>query len=165
MKRSDYIRWNEYFMSLALLSAARSKDPHTQVGACIVKDNKVVGLGYNGLPNGMSDDECEWKRDGEWKEQKYCLVCHAELNAISNCLAPEKLQDSTIYVSLFPCNECAKLIVQSGIKKVVYLNDKYNGTDANIIAKKIFEDCSVIYLSFGSNKKTISIDLENGIVR
>ena len=130
------ISWDEYFMGLAHLSALRSKDPNTQVGACVVdQDNKVVTIGYNGMPRGINDSLVPWAREGGFKETKYAYVVHAELNAILN--SPRSLKDCTLYVSLFPCNECAKAIIQSGIKKVVYESDKYNGTDGNIVSKKM----------------------------
>lgn len=128
-KRKDYISWNEYFMEIALLSAKRSKDPSTQVGACIINnENKIVGIGYNGLPNGISDDDLTWERNGGFLDTKYAYVCHAEMNAIMNCKQLPK--GCTIYVTLFPCNECAKLIIQSGIKKVIYLKNKYKDSDS-----------------------------------
>ncbi|MBP0974192.1 MAG: dCMP deaminase family protein, partial [Oscillospiraceae bacterium] len=129
MKRQDYIGWDAYFMGIALLSAQRSKDNNTQVGACIVNaEKKIVSVGYNGMPRGCSDDELPWEREGEFLATKYPYVCHAELNAILNSNVP--LRDCTLYVTLFPCNECAKAIIQSGIRRVVYLSDKYAGTDA-----------------------------------
>lgn len=139
----NHLSWNEYFMSIALLSAKRSKDKNTQVGACIVNQkNRIVGVGYNGMPNGL-DQEFPWGRDGEWVDTKYPYVVHAELNAILN--STESLEGCSIYVSLFPCCECAKAVVQSGIKKVYYLSDKYSGTDENIASKKILQACSVAY--------------------
>ena len=130
------ISWDEYFMGLAHLSALRSKDPNTQVGACVVdQDNKVVTIGYNGMPIGINDSLVPWAREGGFKETKYAYVVHAELNAILN--SPRSLKGCTLYVSLFPYNECAKAIIQSGIKKVVYESDKYNGTDGNIVSKKM----------------------------
>lgn len=138
MKREGYISWDEYFMGVALLSGKRSKDPATQVGACIVtEDNKIVGVGYNGFPYGCSDDEFPWNKTNEWKDSKYPYVCHAELNAILN--STKDLKGCRIYVSLFPCNECAKAIIQSGIKEVIYISDKDNGKDFNIASKKMFE--------------------------
>lgn len=126
MKRTDYISWDEYFMSVALLAAMRSKDPNTQVGACIVgEDKRIISTGYNGFPQGCSDDEFPWDRDGE--ETKYPYVVHAELNAILNA-GGRNLNGSKLYVALFPCNECAKAIIQAGIKEVIYLSDKYKGT-------------------------------------
>lgn len=129
MKRQDYISWDEYFMGIALLSAARSKDGNTQVGACIVNaEHKIVSVGYNGMPTGCSDDAMPWKREGDFLDTKYPFVCHAELNAILNSTA--SLKGCTLFVTLFPCNECAKAIIQSGIRHVVYLENKYAGTDA-----------------------------------
>ena len=129
-------------MGVAHLSAMRSKDPNTRVGACIVDDNhKIVTVGYNGFPIGLKDSEFPWEREGGFKETKYAYVVHAELNAILN--SPRNLKDCTCYVTLFPCNECAKAIVQSGIKKVVYEDDKYNGTDGNIVSKKILTTAGV----------------------
>lgn len=142
MKRNNVLSWDSYFMSIAHLSALRSKDPNTQVGACIVNPQKrVVGVGYNGFPKGCNDDEFPWEREGDFLETKYPYVVHAELNAILNSI--QSLNDCTIYVSLFPCNECAKAIIQSGIKCVVYESDKYNGTDANVASKKMFRDAGV----------------------
>jgi dCMP deaminase len=131
MKRKDYISWDEYFMGIAKLSGMRSKDPNTQVGACIVsEDNKILSVGYNGFPIGCSDDEYPWEREGE--VTKYPFVVHAELNAILNTRG-KSLVGSRVYVGLFPCHECAKAIIQSGIKEVIYLSDKYKNTvsDAN----------------------------------
>ena len=126
-KRENYISWEEYFMAIAKLSAMRSKDPSTQVGACIVSnDNRILSIGYNGAPNGFNDDEFPWAREGANLDTKYPYVCHAELNAILNYRGSKKdLENAKIYVDLFPCNECAKIIIQSGIKEVIYLSDKY----------------------------------------
>ena len=127
MKRSDYINWDEYFMGIALLTAMRSKDPNSQVGACIVSpENKILSLGYNGMPMGCSDDEMPWEREGEPLHTKYMYVCHAELNAILNS-AHNNLKGARVYVTLFPCNECTKAIIQSGIAEVVYYGDKRGG--------------------------------------
>jgi len=139
---SQIISWDEYFMGLAHLSAMRSKDPNTQVGACIVDgENKVVTIGYNGFPRGCSDEKFPWAREGGFKQTKYAYVVHAELNAILN--TPRSLKDCILYVSLFPCNECAKAIIQSGIKKVVYESDKYDGTDNNIVSKALLKEAGV----------------------
>ena len=144
MKRKDVLSWDEYFMGLAHLSALRSKDPHTQVGACIVsKEKKVVSIGYNGLPKGCSDDDYPWGREGDFLHTKYPFVVHAELNAILNSGA--NMQGCSLYVSLFPCNECAKAIIQSGITRVVYESDKYADTDATIASKKMFDSANVKY--------------------
>ena len=138
------ISWDEYFMGLAHLSAMRSKDPNTKVGACIVDcDKKVVSIGYNGMPRGCNDANMPWEREGGFKETKYAYVVHAELNAILN--SPRSLKDCTLYVSLFPCNECAKAIIQSGIKKIYYESDKYNGTDGNVVSKRMLDEAGVSY--------------------
>jgi len=142
MKRENYISWDEYFMGVANLSALRSKDEITQVGACIVNDRKhIVGIGYNGFPVGCNDDTFPWEKDGKWLETKYPYVVHAEANAILN--ASVDLKGSTLYVTLFPCNECAKLIIQSGIKEVVYLRDKYNGQEIFIASRKMFKAAGI----------------------
>lgn len=136
MKRQNVLSWDEYFMGLAHLSALRSKDPSTQVGAAIVDQNKkVVGIGYNGFPTGLNDDEFPWEKSDDYKNSKYAYVVHAELNAILNAIS--KLDGCTIYVSLFPCNECAKAIIQSGIKKLVYEDDKYADSDAVVASKRM----------------------------
>ncbi len=136
------ISWEEYFMGLAHLSALRSKDPNTQVGACIVdQDNKVVSIGYNGMPRGCNDADFPWEREGGFLDTKYAFVVHAELNAILN--SPRPVSGCTLYVSLFPCNECAKAIIQSGIKKIIYESDKYDGTEGNIASKKMLQEAGV----------------------
>lgn len=141
MKRENYISWDEYFMGVALLAAQRSKDPSTQVGACIVSPEQIIiSTGYNGLPNGCSDDSFPWQREGE--QTKYPYVVHAELNAILNSNGRD-LRGSRIYVALFPCNECAKAIIQSGIRQVIYLSDKYDGTPENLAAKRMFQAAGV----------------------
>ena len=160
MKRKDYISWDSYFMGIAMLSAQRSKDPSTQVGACIVShDNKILSVGYNGAPNGYNDEEMPWAREGGFLETKYAYVCHAELNAILNNKG-SNLEGAKIYVDLFPCNECAKIIIQSGIKEVVYLDDKYKDSENNIASRKLFDECGVTYkkLDLGG-KKEIKIEL------
>ena len=144
MKRSNYINWDQYFMGVSLLSAMRSKDPNTQVGSCIVnKRKRIVGIGYNGLPYGCSDDLFRWQNTGAFLEGKYPYVVHAEANAILN--ATTDLSDCSIYTSLFPCHECVKLIIQSGIKEIVYSSDKYDGTDSDIAAKKMLDAAEVKY--------------------
>ena len=146
-KRTDYISWSQYFMEIAKLSAKRSKDPSTQVGACIVNtENKIVGIGYNGFPNGIDDDELSWLRDGKYLHTKYPYVCHAEMNAIMKCTLLPK--NCTIYVTLFPCNECAKLIIQSGIKKVVYLSDKYKNADNMVASRILLQKSGVEFIQF-----------------
>jgi dCMP deaminase len=142
MKRSDYISWDTYFMGIAQLSSMRSKDPKTQVGACIVnKDHKIVGIGYNGFPRHISDDDFPWNDEGNFLETKYPYVVHAEANAILN--ATQQLNDCTLYVTLFPCNECTKLIIQSGIKELVYVSNKDQGKDFQIASKTMLEKANV----------------------
>jgi dCMP deaminase len=144
-KRTNYISWDEYFMGVALLSGQRSKDPSTQVGACIVNHmNKIVGAGYNGLPIGCSDDEFPWVKTGDFLETKYPYVCHAELNAILNNIGMD-LYGCRIYTALFPCNECTKAIIQSGIKEVIYLSDKYASSDSFVASKKMLDTAGVSY--------------------
>jgi dCMP deaminase len=136
-KRTDYIGWDDYFMGVSLLAAQRSKDPNTQVGACIVDDqNRILSTGYNGFPQGCSDDDFPWNRDEKLGETKYQFVVHAELNAVLNARG-KNLAGSKLYVSLFPCHECAKAIIQSGVSEVVYLSDKYNGTVSDITSKRM----------------------------
>ncbi len=160
-KRTDYINWDEYFMGVAVLSSMRSKDPNTQVGACIVsEDKKIIGVGYNGFPSGCSDDELPWARCGEWKETKYPYVCHAELNAILNANNPSLLKNSTLYVALFPCNECAKAVIQCGIKRIVYLSDKYKESDATKASKRMLDAAGVTYQHLETNRKELTIKLE-----
>lgn len=142
-KREGYLCWDDYFMSVALLSGKRSKDPNTQVGACIVNKNNVIeSIGYNGLPKGCSDDEFPWEKEGEMLNTKYPFVVHAELNAILNAKGKD-LSGCKIYVALFPCNECAKAIIQSGISEVVYLSDKYSNTDSVKASKMMFKCAGV----------------------
>ena len=159
MKRKDYLSWDEYFMGLAILSSQRSKDPSTQVGACIVdKNNKIISVGYNGAPIGYDDDkDMTWERDGDFLDTKYAYVCHSELNAILNSRV--NVEGCKLFVTLFPCNECAKVIIQSGIKEVIYLSDKYNGTKENIAAKKMLDTCKVKYREYQKNNKEIKIEL------
>lgn len=138
------LNWDEYFMSVANLCGMRSKDPSTQVGACIVsQDNKILGTGYNGFPMGCSDEELTWSRNGEFLDTKYAYVVHAELNAILN--STSSLRNAKIYVNLFPCNECAKAIIQSGIKEIVYVSDKYADLDSTIASKKMLDMAGISY--------------------
>jgi len=154
MKRDNYISWDQYFMGVALLSAMRSKDPATQVGACIVNEKKrIVGIGYNGFPYGVEDDDFPWEKGDSWLESKYPYVVHAEPNAILN--ATVSLENATLYVTLFPCNECAKLIIQSGINEVVYLQDKYHDRDEFIASRKMFDSSKVKYRQMDEVKITI----------
>lgn len=158
-KRSDYISWDEYFMGVAQLSGMRSKDPNTQVGACIVSgDNKILSMGYNGFPNGCSDEDFPWEREGGELDIKYPFVTHSELNAILNYRGGS-LEGTKIYVSLFPCNECAKAIIQAGIKKVVYDSDKYIGTPANRASKRMFDAAGVEYIPYVRTGRHIQMDV------
>jgi dCMP deaminase len=158
-KREGYIGWDEYFMGIALLSAQRSKDPSTQVGACIVnQDRKIVGVGYNGFPKGCDDDVLPWDREGPFLETKYPFVCHAELNAILNSISRD-LNGCTIYVALFPCNECAKAIIQSGIRTIMYLSDKYADTDVVRASKMMLDQAGVAYRQIRPVHTRIVLDL------
>lgn len=144
MKRNDYLSWDEYFMGVADLSSMRSKDDSSQVGACIVNPkNRIVGIGYNGFPIGCDDDDFPWEREGKFLDTKYPYVVHAEPNAILN--SNVDLEGSRMYVTLFPCNECAKLIIQSGIKEVIYLSDKYEGTEIDQASKRLFNSAKIKY--------------------
>ncbi len=156
MKRLDYISWDEYFMGIALLAANRSKDPNTQVGACIVSpENIIISTGYNGLPNGCSDDEFPWERSGE--ETKYPFVVHAELNAILNA-GGRVLRGARLYVALFPCNECSKAIIQSGISEILYLSDKYADTDAIRASKRMLDAAGVRYRRIETKLDAITLN-------
>ena len=159
MKRQDYISWDEYFMGVAMLAARRRKDPNTQVGACIVsQDNIIISTGYNGMPKGCSDDEFPWDRKGENEAAtKYPYVVHAELNAILNASGRD-LRGSRIYVALFPCNECAKAIIQSGIKEVIYLSDKYHDTMLNLVSKRMLSAAGVKFTQLKTTVKSITLD-------
>ena len=162
-KRKDYIGWDEYFMAIAKLSAMRSKDPNTQVGACIVSnDNRILSIGYNGAPNGFDDEKFPWGREGENLNTKYPYVCHAEMNAILNYRGSKKdLENAKLYVDLFPCNECAKIIIQSGIKEIIYLSDKYATSENNIASRRLFDECGVTYKKIQlDNEKRIEIELK-----
>lgn len=157
MKRTDYISWDEYFMGVALLAARRSKDPNTQVGACIVSpENIILSTGYNGLPCCCSDDVFPWEREGA--ETKYPYVVHAELNAILNANGRD-LRGSRLYVALFPCNECAKAIIQSGVKEVVYLSDKYADSMATLASKRMLDAAGVTYTQIRTEHTSITLDL------
>ena len=159
MKRKDYITWDEYFMGVALLSGMRSKDPNTQVGACIVsEDNKILSMGYNGFPLGCSDEEFPWAREGETVDTKYAYVTHSELNAILNYRGGS-LQGAKLYVSLFPCNECAKAIIQSGIKTVIYDDDKYADSPASVASRRMFDAAGVEYRRYERTGREIKMEL------
>ncbi|KAI1301530.1 Deoxycytidylate deaminase [Halotydeus destructor] len=159
-KRMNYLTWEEYFMSLAFLNAQRSKDPSTQVGACIVnEENKVVANGYNGLPMGCSDDEYPWEREGPFLETKYAYICHAEMNAIMNKNSAD-LKNCSLYVTLFPCNECAKLIIQSGIKHVIYCGDKYRDKDQFVASRRMLSSAGVAFREYAGKQRQIVINFE-----
>lgn len=167
MKRQDYISWDDYFMGIALLAARRSKDPSTQVGACIVsgdnsdhtRPNTILSVGYNGLPIGCEDDQFPWGREGDFLDTKYPFVVHAELNAILNAQG-KSLVGSKLYVALFPCNECCKAIIQSGIREVIYLSDKYAQTDAVRASKKMFEAAGVKLTRLETATESIELNFD-----
>lgn len=147
-------------MGVALLSAKRSKDPATQVGACIVNNkNKIVGAGYNGLPAGCNDNDFPWEKQGDFLQTKYPYVCHAELNAILNNIGMD-LHGCRIYTALFPCNECAKAIIQSGISEVIYLSDKYDGSDPSVASKRMLTTAGVSYRKVESQINKIELSFE-----
>lgn len=156
-KREDYLSWDESFMGIAQLIAGRSKDPSSQVGACIVsKDNRVLSLGYNGAPNDYPDDDFNWGREGDFCETKYAYVVHSELNALLNFRGDNKaFQGAKVYVTLFPCNECAKALIQAGIKEVIYLEDKYRDTDICKVSRKLFDTTGVKYRQYKSEKNKV----------
>ena len=159
MKRKDYISWDEYFMGIAMLTAMRSKDPNSQVGACIVTpENKILSLGYNGMPIGCSDDDMPWEREGEALDTKYMYVCHAELNAILNN-AHGNLRGSRVYVTLFPCNECAKAIIQSGIQEIIYAEDKYHDSDINIASRRLLTMAGVKFRLYHPSGRKVELTL------
>lgn len=160
-KRTDYIAWDDYFMGVSILAANRSKDPSTQVGACIVSDdNRILSTGYNGFPQGCSDDDFPWNRNAELGETKYNFVVHAELNAILNA-GGKSLVGSRIFVSLFPCHECAKAIIQAGVKEVVYLSDKYSGTESDTASKRMLNSAGVKLTKMKPSKAQIVLDFKN----
>ena len=159
-KRIGYITWDEYFMGVAKLAGMRSKDPNTQVGACIVsQDNKILSIGYNGLPVGCSDDDFPWNRDNEDPYQnKYFYTTHSELNAILNYRGGS-LEGSKLYVTLFPCNECAKAIIQAGIRTIIYDSDKYAGTPSNIASKRMLDAAGVRYYKYNRTGREIKVEV------
>jgi len=160
-KRREYISWDDYFMGVALLAAQRSKDPNTQVGACIVDgQNRILSTGYNGFPQGCSDDDFPWAREGDATDTKYPYVVHAELNAILNSRG-KSLAGSKLYVALFPCNECAKAIIQSGISEVIYLSDKYKDTPLTKASRRMLETAGVKLTKSTPTRSTILLKLES----
>ena len=160
MKKDQYLTWDEYFMGIALLSAERSKDPHTSVGACIVsEDNKILSVGYNGMPIGCSDDEYPWVREADDSlDTKYLYVCHAELNALLNYTGAD-LKNAKIYTTLFPCNECTKALIQSGIHEVIYMSDKYADTPSVIAAKRMMKSAGISFREYSRINRTVSLNL------
>ena len=158
-KREGYLTWDEYFMGVAMLSGMRSKDPNSQVGACIVsEDNKILSMGYNGFPKGCSDDAFPWAREGEPLDTKYLYVTHSELNAILNYRGGS-LEGSKIYVTLFPCNECAKAIIQAGIKTIIYKEDKYPDSPSVRASKRMLNAAGVRYYQYDQTGRKIEIDV------
>lgn len=158
-KRTDYLSWDEYFMSVAYLAGMRSKDPNTQVGACIVdSNNKILSMGYNGFPVGCSDDEFPWNRDGAPYDSKYFYVTHSELNAILNYRGGS-LEGAKLYVTLFPCNECAKACIQAGIKTIVYDSDKYKGTPSDLASKRMLDAAGVRYYKYSHTGREIKFSV------
>ena len=159
MKREDYLSWDEYFMGIALLSSMRSKDPSTQVGACIVNSEKrILSMGYNGMPRSCSDDEFPWEKNESALNSKYLYVCHAEINAILNC-ASGNVRGCTVYTTLFPCNECAQAIIQSGIAEVVYMSDKYADSDSVLASKRMFTTAGVKFREYNISGKSLELKL------
>ena len=158
-KRTDYISWDEYFMGVATLSGMRSKDPNTQVGACIVsEEHKILSMGYNGFPTGCSDDDFPWAREGEPLENKYFYTTHSELNAILNYRGGS-LEGSKLYVTLFPCNECAKAIIQAGIQTIIYKEDKYPDSPSVRASKRMLNAAGVRYYQYECSGRKIEIDV------
>ena len=152
MEKFDNISWDEYFMGIASLSALRSKDPNTKVGACIVDDdNKVVSIGYNGMPKGVDEAQLSWNK-GEGLDSKYLYVCHAEFNAILNTRNGSALKGCRLYVTLFPCSECAKACEHVGIKEIIYLENKYADTISVQASKKMLELAGIKLRQFNAKE-------------
>lgn len=160
MKREDYLKWDEYFMGIALLSAMRSKDPNTSVGSCIVsRDNKILSVGYNGMPAGCSDDEYPWEReDDSALNTKYFYVCHAELNAILNYTGTN-MRGAKVYTTLFPCHECTKALIQTGISEIIYYSDKYHSSDSTVAAKRMLNSAGILYRKYEPLHKIVPLPL------
>ena len=158
-KREGYLTWDEYFMGVAMLSGMRSKDPNSQVGACIVsEDNKILSMGYNGFPKGCSDDAFPWAREGEPLDTKYLYVTHSELNAILNYRGGS-LEGAKMYVTLFPCNECAKAIIQAGIKTIIYKEDKYPDSPSVRASKRMLNAAGVRYYQYTRTGRKITLNV------
>lgn len=160
MKKEDYLSWDQYFMGIAKMSSMRSKDPNTSVGACIVgTDNKILSVGYNGMPHGCSDDEYPWERDAaDPLDTKYLYVCHAELNALLNYTGTH-LKESRIYTTLFPCNDCTKALIQSGIREVIYMENKYPDSPSVIAAKRMMKSAGIVYRPYVTEHQKIEMEL------
>jgi len=159
LKRKDYISWDEYFMGVAKLASMRSKDPNTQVGACIVNsDNMILSVGYNGLPAGCSDDDFPWAREGDVYDTKYAYVCHAELNAILNSGTAD-LRKSKIYVSLFPCEGCTKALIQKGVGEIIYESDKYHDQPATAASRRMLDSAGVKYTKYEPSGREIKLEV------
>lgn len=158
-QRKEYLSWDEFFMGVAILSSRRSKDPNTQVGACIVsKDNRILSVGYNGTPNGFDDIYFPWDREGEELETKYLYVVHSERNAILNYRGNVKdFEGAKLYVTMFPCNECAKELIQVGIKEILYLEDKYADTNIVKASKRMLDVCGVKYTKLELDKSKVKV--------
>lgn len=156
-KRRDVISWDEFFMRVALAAAMRSKDPNTQVGACIADTNhRILSVGYNGTPVAINDDDFPWGASDDPLMDKHSYVVHAEANAILNYRGSLKdVQGATVYVTLFPCHECAKMLVQAGIGEVVYLDDKYHDTQGAAVARRVFDTCGVRYRQIGLSEASL----------
>lgn len=159
--REDIISWDDYFMAIAVLGSLRSRDPNTQVGACIVDDfNHIVGTGFNGLPRGCNPHDFPWDRKGDFLNTKYAYTCHAEENAIDNS-DQTRVRGSKMYVTLFPCNNCAKRIIQNGIKQIIYLSDKYHDSDESVASRKLLDAAKIETKKFQCINKEILINLVN----
>ena len=159
MKKQDYLKGDEYFMGVAMLSAERSKDPSTSVGACIVsEDNKILSVGYNGMPIGCSDDEYPWEKEGNPLDTKYLYVCHAEMNAILNYTGSD-MKGAKVYVTLFPCNECTKALIQKGIVEIIYLGDKYADSDSVKASKRMMDSVGMKYRKYEPIHKEVVLSL------
>eukprot|EP01147_Barroeca_monosierra_P005596 gene5596-8942_t len=161
-RRQNCLSKDAWYMAMAVLASKRSKDPRTQVG-CVIVDGKgvIVSVGYNGFPTGCPDTELPWAKEAESVlDTKFPYVCHAEMNAILNT-NDQSVEGCTAYSTLFPCNECAKMIIQAGIRKVVYLCNKSSGKPSAIASQKMFDMAGVEYTKFDYSKSQsrISIDL------
>jgi len=150
------INWDEYFMLQAMLASYKSKDPNTKVGSVIVDEhNHQISMGYNGTIAGVDETLIPWgnNREVPLEHQKYGYVIHSEANAISH--AKGSLANARVYVTLFPCNECAKLLASHRVKEIIYLSDKYAETPENRIAKKIFQMSKISYRQLKLSEVTL----------